>query len=500
MDALAQLRSDTAHAANAIASLEAVAAGATGPFAEQARLTAAQVAYEGERYADADRLASAIPESSPVAAPALFTKAWALYKLDRVEDAERGFSAFTAKYPNRPEHDEAELMAAQAQLELGRSADAERIFQRVADSSSVRVTTLQTATNTALADVARALVASRSADLLAISDPAGAKVLAVLDSSVVPVSPSARLDSVAATVAPNVRRVLFAPASATRQPRELAQGSQNLASADAAVAVARYRIGVELEAQQRQIALLTQLRSSFAGDSAALVGLAASYQVLADSLAKLDQVMASAEARLRQMLGAEIVQTRALAAENAQAAERLRATLASAAEADTREAIDAEVSTAAAYSRIAELASTGLDKAIAHHPAFVLRDSLRAHGAAARSTLAALQSAFGGSRSNVESALAQLRSGDGPDVQRARQALADAEARRTAAEGEVIAAVTAELSARAEEMVAGLQKNAEAAQFGIASAAFFRAIDGTRALGGAGSVGGTRTAAPERRR
>ena len=67
-------------------------------------------------------------------------------------------------------------------------------------------------------------------------------------------------------------------------------------------------------------------------------------------------------------------------------------------------------------------------------------------------------------------------------------------------EGEVIAAVSAELSARASEMMAGLQRSTEAAQFGTASAAFFRAIDGTRAVGGAGTVGATRSAAPERRR
>ena len=68
----------------------------------------------------------------------------------------------------------------------------------------------------------------------------------------------------------------------------------------------------------------------------------------------------------------------------------------------------------------------------------------------------------------------------------------------------------AELSARATEMITGLQRNGEAAQFGVASAAFFRAIDATRAVGGAGSGGrvgtpadaspASRNRAPERRR
>jgi hypothetical protein len=49
-------------------------------------------------------------------------------------------------------------------------------------------------------------------------------------------------------------------------------------------------------------------------------------------------------------------------------------------------------------------------------------------------------------------------------------------------------------------MVAALQRNTEAAQFGTASAAFFRAIDGTRALGGTGTAGTVRNPAPDRRR
>ena len=523
MDALAQLRADTAHATNGMAALEAVATSATGAFADQARLTAAQVAYEGERYDEAIRIAGAIPPTSQLAAPALLTRAWALYKLDNVDDAERAFSEFVTRYPDRPEHDEAQLMSAQAQLELGRSAEAERVFQSVADSSASTVSLLQTQTNAAIAEVARALVADRSAPLLAVGDPAGAKTLVLHDStstigvvaavagpeatpgapapvSVTVASALAHLDSVAQRAPSTVKRVLFAPASATRQPRELADRSQNLARADAAVAVARYRVGEELEAQQREMALLARLAATLAGDSAAIGSLAASYQTLADSIARLDQLMAAAEVRLRQMLGREIEETRSLAAENARTADSLRTALAAGAGPEDRAALDAEVAAATTYTRIAEIAVTGLDNAIAHHPAFAIRDSLRAHNASAKAVLAQLQSSYTGSRRDIDAALAALRGGDGPDVQRARQALADAEARRGAAEGEVIATVTAELSARAAEMVASLQRSTEAAQFGVASAAFFRAIDGTRAVGGVGSVGTSRLPAPERRR
>jgi tetratricopeptide (TPR) repeat protein len=524
MGALAQLRADTAHVGNTVATLESVANEATGNFADQVRLTAAQVAYEGERYDDALRLATAIGDSSQLAAPALLTRAWALYKLERVEDAERAFSEFGTKYPHRSEYDEARLMAAQAQLELGRSVDAEHVFQQVVDSSSSGVATLQAETNAAIADLSRALVANRSAEMLVAGDPAASKALVLRDSAntsdllatlsapsastptggaqtaVAAVPGAAHLDSIATRAPAIVQRVLFAPASATKQPQEVAARSQSLVARDAAVAVARLRLNEQLVAQQREIALLTQLSGSVAADSADIGALAVNYQTLADSIAKLDQLMASAEARVRTMLGQELEATRSLAAENARTADSLRTLLAPRGSSDDKAALDAEVATAASYARIAELAATGLDNAIAHHPTFVARDSLRAHGVAARSALATLQTSYAGSRAGIAAALTSLHSGDSPDVQRARQALADAESRQRAAEGEAIAAVNAELSARAEEMIANLQRNTEAAQFGVASSTFFRAIDGTRTVGAAGGVGPSRVPAPERRR
>jgi outer membrane protein assembly factor BamD (BamD/ComL family) len=525
MDALAQLRADTAQSVGAVSALEAVAASSTGSFGDQARLTAAQVAYEGERYADAIRIASGIGETSQVAAPALLTRAWALYKLERLDEAERAFSDFATRYASLPEHDEAQLMAAQAQLELGRAGDAERTFQRVADSAAVHVSSLQSQTNAAIADVARALVADRSAELLTVADPGGAKALVLAgiptpdlttvmgggeprassseQPAITAASAGARLDSLAKSN-PAATRVLFAPPSATTNAVQVGARSQSLAAADAAVAVARHRLAEDLEAQQRQVALLAQLAGSLASDSAAVLGLAASYRALTDSLTRLDQMMTAAEARLREMIGREVEATRALAAENARAADSLRTALAAGAGPEDRAALEAEVATAAAYAKIAELTANNLDKVIAHHPAFVLRDSLRAHNAAGRAALAALESSYLGSRRELDASLNALRNGDGPAARAARQAQSVAEGRRTDAESEAIAAVTAELSARASEIVASLQKSTEAAEFGIASAAFFRAIDTQRAVGNAGTSGGTpapaRTAArPERR-
>jgi len=523
MDALTQIRSDTARAANAVASLESIAAGTTGAFADQVHLTAAQVAYEARRYEDAVRIAGAIGDSSQLAAPALLTRAWSLYKLERVDQAAEAFSDFGTRYPNRPESDEARLMGAQAQLELGRSVDAEHVFQRVADSSSAGIAMLQAQTNAAISDLSRALVTSRSVETLVLGDP-NAKALMLRDSStagdilaslsatssapstgsgltaVFVVPNAAHLDSSAVRAPTMVKRVLFTPASATKQLGDVAVRSQSLVAADAAVGVARYRLGVQLDAQQREIALLTQLSGSLAADSGQIGAMAVNYQTLSDSIARLDQLLSTAEARLHEMVGREIEGTRTLAAENAKTADSLRSALASRGSAEDRAALDDEVATAAAYAKIAELAAQGLDRAIAHHPVFVARDSLRARDARAKGVLAAMQTSYAGSRRDVDAALGTLHGGDTPEVQRARQALADAESRRNAAEGEAVAAVNAELSARARRLIADLQRNTEAAQFGVASAAFFRAIDETRAVGGAGSGTSSRTRDPERRR
>ena len=523
MEALTQIRSDTAHAANAVASLEAVAAGTTGAFADQVHLTAAQVAYEGRRYEDAVRIAGTVGDSSQLGAPALLTRAWALYKLERIDQAAQAFSDFGTRFPNRSESDEARLMAAQAQLELGRSGDAEGVFQRVADSSSAGIAMLQAQTNAAIADLSRALVTSRSVDMLTLGDP-NAKALVLRDTStagdvigsfgatsstpstgsgltaVLAAPDAARLDSIAARAPTMVKRVLFTPALPTKQLADVAVRSQNLIAADAAVAVARYRLSEQLAAQQREIALLAQLGGSLAADSGQIGAMAVNYQTLADSIARLDQLLSAAEARVRALLGQEIEGTRSLAAENAKTADSLRSALASRGGAEDRAALDDEVATAAAYAKIAELAAQGLDRAIAHHPVFVARDALRTRDASARGVLAAMQSSYAGSRRDVDAALGTLHGGDTPEVQRARQALADAESRRNAAEGEAVTAVNAELSARAGRLIADLQRNTEAAQFGVASAAFFRAIDETRAVGGAGAGGSSRSRDPERRR
>src|SRR6185369_7531471 len=155
-----------------------------------------------------------------------------------------------------------------------------------------------------------------------------------------------RLDSIAVGAPTTVKRVLFTPASATKQLGDVAARSQDLVAADAAVSVARYRMNEQLDAQQRQIALLSQLSGSLAADSGQVGAMAVDYQTLADSIARLDQLLSTAETRLREMLGREIEATRTLAAENAKTADSLRSALASRGSAEDRAALDDEIATA----------------------------------------------------------------------------------------------------------------------------------------------------------
>jgi len=179
MDALAQLRADTAQTAPALAALQQVASSAQGEFADQVRLTAAQLAYEGEQYAQAATLAGAIAPTSGLGAQALFTRAWALYKSNQLAPAGEAFAQFAQTFPQLPERDESRLMSAQVALQLGRTDEAARIFRAVADSAASEATAMQARTAATMADAAKALVTARAAGLLFVTDPANGKTVAL---------------------------------------------------------------------------------------------------------------------------------------------------------------------------------------------------------------------------------------------------------------------------------------------------------------------------------
>jgi hypothetical protein len=80
MDVLTSLRTDTTRTAAALARLEALAQTAQGSFADQVRLTAAQLAYQTNAYDRAITFANAVTPNGGLAPLALLTKAWAQYK------------------------------------------------------------------------------------------------------------------------------------------------------------------------------------------------------------------------------------------------------------------------------------------------------------------------------------------------------------------------------------------------------------------------------------
>jgi outer membrane protein assembly factor BamD (BamD/ComL family) len=503
MEALTTLRADTTQRANAVTSLEALASSATGELQDQVRLTAAEVAFEGERYDDAARLAGQVSPNSGLAAQALLTRAWALYKGNNIAAAGQAFDEFATRYPQLPERDESRLMSGQALLQLGRTTDAANIFRTVADSATSESQMLQGRAQGAMTQAARALVQARAAGFLFVNDPANGKTIALDDAAgseqqvlaaafsdsaanIVPTVSTAdiiSLDDISRrfdALAPNgdlPRRVVFAPASATKNPQEFAARSQALYAADAAVVVAQHTLAEVLASQQRQIQMLQQMQLRLNSDADAMAATAARLNAARDSLARLDVALTAASTRLRQMFVAQINTTRMLANENRAAIDSVKASLAGGQGTPEFTLLDTESQTATAYSQLADIIERGLDTALGHHPVFAKRDSVNAHGQQLATLLGESQSALAGARQAVTDEIARLQSG-GSDRARALQAtLAAAESRRTAAENSLVGVVDAELRARATEMIASLKRDTEAAEFGSASASFFQAID-----------------------
>jgi outer membrane protein assembly factor BamD (BamD/ComL family) len=502
MQALAMLRADTTKRAEALTALQSLTSSATGKLQDQARLTAAELAYESERYDDAARLAGEVSPTSGLAAQAQLTRAWALYKAKDVAGAGQAFDQYATRYPQLPERDEARLMYGQALLQLGRTQDAANVFRTVADSAASESRLLQTKARTAMTDAARALVQARAAGLLFIADPANGKTVALDDQagserqvlaaafgdSVGPSMPavsaaeiislddvSSRVDAVAP--ASDLRRVVFAPASATKNPEQFGRTSQALYAADVSVVLAQYEVAEQMAAQQRQIVMLRQLQQRVASEAQAFAVLAARLTAARDSLARLAVRLDAAGTRIQQMFSAQVNTTRMLANENRAAIDSVKTTLGGAQGALEYGLLDTEAQTATAYVQLADIIERGIPGAVAHHPVFALRDSVSARATRVGTLLADAQNRAASTQSLLAAEIARLEGSDTDRLRAMRASLAAAESRRNAAESAVVAVVDAELRARATEMIAGLKRDTEAAEFGSASASFFQAID-----------------------
>jgi outer membrane protein assembly factor BamD (BamD/ComL family) len=520
MDALTMLRSDTSSGPAALAALQAVAGSATGEFADQVRLTAAQLAYELEQYPVAVQLADAISRTGGLAAQAQFTRAWALYKSDQLGPAGEAFADFATRFPQLPEREESRLMEGQVLLQQGRTDDAANLFRTVADSTTAVLTALQGRASGGMTDAARSLVAARAAGLLFLRDPASGKTIALQDAAgaeaqvlatmfadsvttlpaVTPPDIISLSDVIArvASISPSIessvpQRVLFAPASATRNRSDFVLGSQALYDADVAVALAKHRLDEQMEAQRLQLALLRRFQTILAADLAGFDTLTRGLTAAQDSLSRVYALVAAAGTRLTGLFMGQITATRLLAEENIAAMDSLRRGLGGAVAPADESILAQERETAEYYRRLADLIQNGLPGAIARNPIFALADSVRGRAAKVATLVAEARGAGEEAQRLLASAIAEMESTESERARALRSAIAAAEAQRTAAEARLVAVVDAELRARSNEMVATLRRDVEAAEFGSASALFFKTMDAERRTNAIGTTDATGT-------
>jgi hypothetical protein len=518
MDALASAANDSSKRVSALTTLQTLSENNRGAFAEQVRLSAAQTALGAGQYAAAASLADGVPESSGAGAQALLTKAWALYRGGNAGGAATAFREFATRYPYLPARDEARLMAGQIMLESGKSDSAEKYFQGVADSIGGELSALQARAAAAMTDASRALVTARVAGRVLVANAAPGKVVVLPDDAgaekqlvaaafagavdTVPASSPPRLSSnvgiaerVDSAAGPGFpTRVVFAPRLDAQTPGLYADRTQAVLATDIRLALASYRLQEDIDAQKTKIAALENLqRLIFEGDS----GLAENARQIAatqDSLEHMKGVLENTRDKVRATLRKQITATREVAAENVRLLDSTKASLGENAKGPEIDALTLEQQTARVYSAIADDVERGLEAALDHHPAFVLRDSLvarLAHAHALHDTTAAV---LRDDSLVVANELAAQRGKESNAVIAMRAEVGTATSQRAAAEGALVALVDEELRARATGLVAQLSHDREAADYATASAAFFRAMDASASAPGGAAAARTGTA------
>ena len=498
MDVLTSLRSDTTQSAAALARLEALAQGANGSFADQVRLTAAELAYQTNAYDRAITFANAVSPNGGLAPLALLTKAWAQYKNKDIAGAGQSFAAFADQYPLLPQRDEARLMAAQSLLQLGRTDDAARLFLMVADSGRAESQRLDTKSSDAVMALARALVHARAAGLLFVNDPemgktialeetAGAdpQVLASVMTGTTPTLPQVEVariislndlmqrygsvsDSIGGTLGGTLpKRVLFAPASASATPSLFAQRTEAVMTADLDAAIASQRLRLATRNATLRLMQIRGLQQAMQGRSDTVAKLVARVDTTDARLSGLLTSIDTTEGRLRAAL---VTQVRNVQGGPAYVlsvrADSLR----------QRGLIPAGVD-------VETFVAARTDSMLNALPLFLLRDSVRIRLTKVRNDLAESRTAI----QDADRLFAAAQTGQLTDTSatltRLRSAEASALTRRTAAEAALVAAVSSELTSRATDLLTLLQHDMQAAEFGTATAAFFNTIDQGRPAG-----------------
>ncbi len=504
MDALARARADSAQAQEALAAIRLLADSAGGAVRDEARLAAAQLAFQAGQYDSAAALASAVDSGGAVAVQASHTRAWALYRGRRVEAAQAAFAAFARRYPDLPGRDEARVMAGQVLLEAGHPDAAEAYFDTLADSLHHDVARLQARRPELLGDAARRLVEQRAAGILFAQDPqtgravvlssqpfgAGAELLVPFDDAPAPRWPTPappqslsfgdmeqRLDSLGLGLPGALpRRVLFADAVSQASTSAYVTRAQALRSAEVNVAVARYRLEQEQRMRAARVAMMERLNGLLAQRDSGLSVTAARVAAVQDSLARVLTALDTTRARMHAYLSEQATAARQVADRNAAVADSITRALAGILRPEEAQAIALEAAAAREYRAAADEIERNPATAIGHQPVFALHDSVAARLNRSRALLADTRSAIASTAQIAANERAALEAEEDAATREARSALDATEARRAAAASDLVALVQAELAARADRLVATLQRDAEAAEFGSASALFFKTI------------------------
>ena len=507
MSALSQMAGDTAQTQAAVTALEALAADALGEFADQVNLTIAQLAYQRGDFAAAGTAAGRVSADGGMAAQAALTRAWSLYKAAQLDAAAQAFNEFATRYPQLPQRDEARLMVGQVLLQQGRLDDAGAHFQRIADSLTLDVAALTQSREAAMAQAARAFVQARAATMLFLQSPATGKALAVPDNlgldqatlatalgSAMPATPveqlrpelvtladvSPRLDSVATAAGPGFpRRVAYVFGGPGETQAEFVRRAEALREADVAVALARYRLAEQLAAHQARLTLIERMQQMLAEATGRLDTLAGELTAARDSLARVSAAAEEERQILHEMMQREAEAVRLDAAGNARRIDSMRTSFRGIMSPDDDSLMAIEQRIAASYQQLADNVLIGLDRLFARHPVIAMRDTVQRHIDSTETLLAATRLTIASTNQILADEAARMRAAESERTGSARSVVAAAEASRTSAETAVLVAVEAELRARAEQLLGITRRDVEAAEFGAASASFFKAVGTT---------------------
>jgi hypothetical protein len=292
------------------------------------------------------------------------------------------------------------------------------------------------------------------------------------------------------------KRVLFAPASASASQAMFAQRSEAVMAADLDAAITSQRLRLATRNASLRLMQIRGLQQAMKGREDTVAKLVARVDATDAQLRGLLTGIDTTESHLRASL---VTQVRNVPGGPAYVVSVRADTLRQ--HGEIPPGVDVE-----------ELVAARTDSLIGALPMFLLRDSVRSRIDKVRQLLADSRDAIRAADELFAAAQTGQLTDTSAMLDHLRAAQAAAQKRRTDAETGLIVAVSTELSARAADVLALLQHDMQAAEFGSATAAFFNAIDqgkppgtGTQKTSGSddasgltspATVGGARTSNP----